>query len=98
MFTFTCNTFKTDTNRTKFLGAIKNPLHRSAINKSHLGNHQLRIETGRYTVPNTREHLTFCSLCQANEVEKECHVMFLALCVICFATNFLMKSLKNITF
>ena len=90
MFTFTCNTFKTDTNRTKFLGAIKNPLHRSAINKSHLGNHQLRIETGRYTVPNTRE--------QANEVEKECHVMFLALCVICFATNFLMKSLKNITF
>ena len=39
IFTFTCNTFKTDTNRTEFLGAVKNPLHRSAINEFHLGNH-----------------------------------------------------------
>ena len=45
------NTFKRDTNRTEFLDAIKNPLHRSAMNKSRLGNHRLRIETGRYAVP-----------------------------------------------
>ena len=33
------NTFKRDTNRTEFLDAIKNPLHRSAVNKFRLGNH-----------------------------------------------------------
>lgn len=62
--------------RMEFLDAIKNPFHRSAINKFRLGNHQLRIETGRYTVLKTPEHLRICSLCQANEVENECHVMF----------------------
>ena len=51
------NTFKRDTDRTEFLDAIKNPLHRSAINKFHLGNHRLRIETGGYTVPKTPEQL-----------------------------------------
>ena len=51
------NTFKRDTNRTEFLDAIKNLLHRSAINKFRLGNHRLRIETGGYTVPKTPEQL-----------------------------------------
>ena len=54
--------FKTDTNRTEFLDAIKN--------------HRLRIETGRYTVPKTLKHVRICSLCQANELESECHVIF----------------------
>ena len=35
------NTFKRDTNRTEFPDAIKNPLHRSAVNKFRLGNHWL---------------------------------------------------------
>ena len=48
----------------------------SAINKFRLGNHRLRIETGRYTVPKTLEHVRICSLCQANELESECHVIF----------------------
>jgi len=73
------NTSKTDTNRTKFLDAIKYLLHRSAVNKFRLGNHRLRIETGRYTVPKTPEHLRICSLCQANEVENECHVSYVFL-------------------
>ena len=60
----------------EFLDAIKNPLHRSALNKFRLGNHQLRIETERYTVLKTPEHLRICSLCQANVVENKCHVMF----------------------
>ena len=58
------NTFKRGTNRTEFLDAIKNPLRRSAINKFRLGNHRLRIETGRYIVPKTPEHLRICSLPQ----------------------------------
>ena len=56
----------------EFLDAIKNPLHRSALNKFRLGNHQLLIDT---------EHLRICSLCQANVVENECHVMFN--CILC---------------
>ena len=48
----------------------------SALNKFRLANHQLRNETGRYTVLKTPEHLRICSLCQANVVENECHVMF----------------------
>ena len=48
----------------------------SAINKFSLGNHRLRIETGRYTVPKTLKHVRICSLCQANELESECHVIF----------------------
>ena len=43
--------FKTDSTKTDSLDAIKNPLHRTAINKFRLGNHQLHIETGRHTVP-----------------------------------------------
>ena len=69
------NTFKRDTNRTEFVDAIKNPLRRFAINKFRLGNHRLRIETGRYIVPKTPEHLRICSLRQSNEAENECHVM-----------------------
>ena len=40
------NTFKTDTKKAVFLDFLKNPLHRTAINKFRLGNHRLRIETG----------------------------------------------------
>ena len=78
------NTFKRDTMSTEFIDAIKNPLHRSAINKFRQGNHRLRIETGRYAVPKTSEHLRICSLCQASEVENECHVMFS--CTLWYAT------------
>lgn len=56
----------------EFLDAIKIPLHRSALNKFRLGNHQVRIDT----VLKTPEHLRICSLCQANVVENKCHVMF----------------------
>ena len=51
------NTFKRDTMSTEFIDAIKNPLHRSAINKFRQGNHRLRIETGSYTVSKTPEYL-----------------------------------------
>ena len=70
------NTFKRDTNRTEFLDSIKNPLHRSSINNFCPGNHRLRIETERYTVPKPPDYLRICFLCQANEVENECDVMF----------------------
>ena len=74
----------------------------SAINKFSLGNHRLRIETGRYTVPKTLKHVRICSLCQANELENECHVIFFffffALCMIRFATNFFDEITKKYNF
>ena len=70
------NTFKTDTEKAVFLDFIKNALHRTAINKFCLGNHRLRIETGRHSVPKTPENLRVCSLCQSNEIENESHVLF----------------------
>ena len=79
--------------------AIKNPLHRSAINKFRLGNHLLRIETGRYTAPKTPEDLRICFICQANEVKNESHVIcFLALCMIHFATIFFDETINKYYF
>ena len=70
------NFFKKDTKQSVFLDAIINPLHRTAINKFRLGNHQLRIETGRHTVPKTPENLRLCTLCQGKDVENESHALF----------------------
>ena len=73
----------------------------SAINKFSLGNHRLRIETGRYTVPKTLKHVRICSLCRANELESECHVIFFfffVLCMIRFATNFFDEITKKYNF
>ena len=69
-------TFKSDTKKADFLDMIKNPRHRIAINKFRLGNHLLRIETGRHTVPKTPEDLRLCHVCQTNEIENELHFLF----------------------
>ena len=69
------NLLFTDTKKSCYLDAIKNPLHRIAINKFRLGNHLFGIETGRYTIPKTPKNLRICSLCQLNEIENESHVM-----------------------
>ena len=68
--------FKTDTKKTDSLDAIKKSLHRTAVNKFRLGNHQLHIETGRHTVPKTPEKLRICTLCQPNDIENESHFLF----------------------
>ena len=70
-----CMTFKSDTKKADFLHIIKNP-RRIAINKLLLGNHLLRIETGRNTVPKTAEDLRLCHVCQTNEIENELHFLF----------------------
>ena len=45
--------FRSDCKITEFLDTIKNPKHRKTINKFRLGNHKLRIESGRHTIPQT---------------------------------------------
>ena len=59
-----------------FLDMIKTPRHRIAKNKFQLGNHLLRIETGRHTVPKTPEDLRLCHVCQTNEIENELYFLF----------------------
>ena len=45
--------FRKDTRKTGWLDMINNPHHRIAINKFRLGNHKLRIETGRHNSENS---------------------------------------------
>ena len=51
-------------------------IHRIAINIFRLGNHKLRIETGRHTIPKTPLNLRICYFCHSNEVENEIHFLF----------------------
>ena len=46
---------------------IKNRRHRIAINKFRLGNHLLRIETGRHTVLKTPEDLRLHVSCLSDK-------------------------------
>ena len=56
--------FRKDTRKTGCLDVINNPHHRIAINKFRLGNHELRIETGRHNSENSSkfENLLFLPL------------------------------------
>ena len=68
--------FRKDTRKNDCLDVINNPHDRIAINKFRLGNHKLRIETGRHTIPKTPINLRICSFCHSNEVENEIHFLF----------------------
>ena len=57
----------------KRFDTINNPSHKKTINKFRLGNHRLRVETGRNTIPKTPENLRICLFCHLDEVENELH-------------------------
>ena len=44
--------------------------------KFRIGNHNLKIETGRLTIPKTPEDLRICDHCHQNSVENELHILF----------------------
>ena len=66
------NTQKKFGNKTR----IRNPEHRRVASKFRIGNHNLKIETGRFTVPKTPEDLRICDHCNLNSVENELHILF----------------------
>ena len=68
--------FWKDRKKNECLDLINNPHHRIAINKFRLGNHKLRVETGRHTIPKTPINLRICSFCHSNEVENGIHFLF----------------------
>ena len=41
-----------------------------------IGNHNLKIETERFTIPKTSEDLRICYHCNQNSVENELHILF----------------------
>ena len=43
--------FKNETNHSEFIHHIRNPEHRRVASKFRIGNHNLKIETGRLTTP-----------------------------------------------
>ena len=67
---------KNETNYSEFINHIRNAEHRPVGSKFRIGNHNLKIETGRFTIPKTPEDLRICDHCNLNSVEHEMH-MFL---------------------
>ena len=53
--------FKNETNYSEFINHIRNP--ERVASKSKIGNHNLKIETGRFTIPKTPEDLRICDHC-----------------------------------
>ena len=41
-----------------------------------IGNHNLKIENGRFTIPKTPEDLRICDHCNLNSVGNEMHILF----------------------
>ena len=68
--------FKNETNHSEFINHIRNPEHRRVASKFRIGNHNLKIETGRFTIPKTPEELRICDHCNLNSVENEMHILF----------------------
>ena len=68
--------FKNETNFSDFINHIKNPEHRRVASKFRIGNHNLRIENGRFTILKTPENLRICYHCTLNSVEDEMHFLF----------------------
>ena len=55
--------FKNETNYSEFINHIRNPKHRRVASKFRIGNHNLKIKTGRFTIPKTPEDLRICDHC-----------------------------------
>ena len=68
--------FKDETNYSEFINHIRNPEHRRVASKFRIGNHNLKIETGRFIIPKTPEDLRICDHCNLNSVETNCTYHF----------------------
>ena len=86
-------TFKNDTKKADFIDMIKNPRHRITINKFRLGNHHLRIETGRHSVPKTPEHEIYDYVILARQIKLKMNSTFYSpvIFMVIYVQNYLMK-------
>ena len=68
--------FKNETNYSEFINHIRNPEHRRVASSFSIRNHNLKIETRRFTIPKTPEDLRICDHCSLNSFENELHILF----------------------
>ena len=68
--------FENETNYSEFINQIRNPEHRRVASKFGIGNYNLKIETGRFTIPKTPEDLRIRDHCHVNSMENELHILF----------------------
>ena len=47
-----------------------------SVRDSKIVHYNLKIETGRFTIPKTPEDLRICDHCNQNSVENELHILF----------------------
>ena len=66
---------KNETNYSEFINHIRNAEHRHVASKFRIGNHNLKIETGSFTIPKRPEDLRICNNCNLNLVENEMHIL-----------------------
>jgi len=67
------NTFKNDYTRSPYLGLTSKLSERKEQVKFRIGNHKLRIETGRYDQITRVNRL--CPICESNQIEDESHFL-----------------------
>ena len=70
------STLKNDTKYSSFLELISNVDHRKSAAKFRMGNHNLKIETGRHSYPKIPENLRTCDHCETGNIENETHFLF----------------------
>ena len=68
--------FKNETKYSEFIDLVTNPEHKRNASKFRIGNPNLRIKSGRFTIPKTPEDLRICDHCSLNSVENEMHVLY----------------------
>ena len=67
------NTFKNDYTPSSYLGLTSKLSERKELVKFRIGNHKLRIETGRYDqIPRVNR---ICPICESNQIEDESHFL-----------------------
>ena len=87
------NTFKNDCTPSYYLGLTRKLNERKLV-KFRIGNHKLRIETGRYDqIPRVNR---LCPLCKSNQIEDESHFLIYCNKYSTLRNEFYKK--KNISF
>ena len=68
--------FKNETKYSEFINHIGNPEHKRINSRFRIGNHNFKIETGRFTITKIPEDLGICDNYSLNSVEHEMNVFF----------------------
>ena len=68
--------FKNERKYSEFINHIGNPEHKRINSKFRIGNHNFKIETGRFTITKIPEDLGICDNYSLNSVEHEMNVFF----------------------